>query len=357
CSYTGKKDGMVKSLFGAKWVKEISCFVTFNISMEMASLCFKLKCDVGVSILEGVRYVITKVILKEPLISYVCRLLLFVESVVVMEEPVISPVILSHPQNITAEAFRWHLEEIHMTWAQLEKKQTRLRLYINYLEEKHTMRGDGVANYKRRRQSYQVTASWNYRRWNNVVPNGCSFPRLRSEDQNQHLKDFLKLLESLDLNGDNRERTRMRLFQFSFRDQASNWLERLPTGSISTWEDLTTCFLAQFFPPGRTAKLRNNIMMFQQHQGESLSKVWTRFKDLLQKVPQHGIDLWLQVQIFYDHVNPATRRTIDQSAAGKLHDRNAKESWALLEDLALYDNESWNDPRDFDKSVKAISLP
>ncbi|GJV25539.1 hypothetical protein Tco_1378234 [Tanacetum coccineum] len=51
------------------------------------------------------------------------------------------------------------------------------------------------------------------------------------------------------------------------------------------------------------------------------------------------------------------RRTIDQSASGKLHDRNAKESCALLEDLALYDNESWNDPRDFAKPVKAIALP
>ncbi|GJX26257.1 hypothetical protein Tco_0232553 [Tanacetum coccineum] len=67
-------------------------------------------------------------------------------------------------------------------------------------------------------------------------------------------------------------------------------------------------------------KLRNDILMFQQHQGESLSEAWTRFKDLLQKVPHHGIDLWLQ-------------------------------------DLALYDNESWNDPRDFAKPVKAISLP
>ncbi|GKF29259.1 hypothetical protein Tco_0095601, partial [Tanacetum coccineum] len=60
--------------------------------------------------------------------------------------------------------------------------------------------------------------------------------------------------------------------------------------------------------------------MFQQHHGESLSKAWTHFKDLLQKVPHHGIDLWLQ-------------------------------------DLALYDNESWNDPRDFAKPVKAIALP
>ncbi|GJX10499.1 hypothetical protein Tco_0200358 [Tanacetum coccineum] len=58
--------------------------------------------------------------------------------------------------------------------------------------------------------------------------------------------------------------------------------------------------------------------MFQQHQGESLSKAWTRFKDLLQKIPHHGIELWLQVQIFYDHVTPATRRTIDQSAGDVL---------------------------------------
>ncbi|GKC29630.1 zinc finger, CCHC-type containing protein, partial [Tanacetum coccineum] len=144
----------------------------------------------------------------------------------------------------------------------------------------------------------------------------------------------------------------MCLFQFSQRDQASNWLERLLAGSITTWEDLTTRFLAQFFPPGRTVKLCNDILMFQQHHGQSLSEAWTCFKDLLQKVPHNGIDLWLQVQIFYDHVNPVTRQTIDQSVGGKLRDLNPEESWAILEDLALYDNKIWNDPRDFAKPVK-----
>ncbi|GKD35971.1 MAK10-like protein [Tanacetum coccineum] len=138
-----------------------------------------------------------------------------------------------------------------------------------------------------------------------LVQNGCSFHGLRSEDANQHLKDFLKLVDSLDLD-------------------AGKWLERLPARSISIWEGLTTRFLAQFFPPGRTAKLRNDILMFQQHHGESLSETWTRFKDLLQKFPHHGIDLWLQ---------------------------------AISEDLALYDNESCNDPRNFAKPVKAITLP
>ncbi|GJZ38156.1 hypothetical protein Tco_0584347 [Tanacetum coccineum] len=52
---------------------------------------------------------------------------------------------------------------------------------------------------------------------NNVVPlrsdtiwlvqNGCSFYKLWSEDPNQHLKDFLELVDSLDLDGANKERT------------------------------------------------------------------------------------------------------------------------------------------------------
>ncbi|GKE42041.1 zinc finger, CCHC-type containing protein, partial [Tanacetum coccineum] len=163
---------------------------------------------------------------------------------------------------------------------------------------------------------------------NNVVPlrsdiirlvqNGYSFHGLRSQDPNQHLKNFLKLVDSLDLDGENKERTRLSLFQFSLRDQASNCLERLLTGSITTWEDLTTRFLAQFFPPGRTAKLRNDIMLFQQHHEESLSEVGNRFKDLLQKVPHHGIDRWLQIQFFYDHVSFHLKCEIDRAACGKL---------------------------------------
>ncbi|GKA22123.1 zinc finger, CCHC-type containing protein [Tanacetum coccineum] len=174
---------------------------------------------------------------------------------------------------------------------------------------------------------------------NNVVPlrsdtirlvqNGCSFHGLRSEDPNQHLKDFLKLLA----------------------------IERLSAGSITTWEDLTTHFLAQFFPPGRTAKLRNDILMFQQHHGESLSEAWTRFKDLLQKVPHHGIDRWLQIQIFYDHVSFHLKCEIDRAAGGKLRNKNADESWEIIENLALYDHEGWNDTKGFAKPVKAISTP
>ncbi|GJW93249.1 zinc finger, CCHC-type containing protein [Tanacetum coccineum] len=142
---------------------------------------------------------------------------------------------------------------------------------------------------------------------------------------------FLKLVDSLDLDGENKERTCLCLFQFSLRDQASNWLERLPAGSITTWEDLTTRFLAQFFPTGWTKNLCNDILMFQQHHGESLSEAWIRFKDLLQKCE------------------------IDRAAGGKLRNKNTDKSWEIIENLTLYDHEGWDETKEFIKPVKAIS--
>ncbi|GJZ82692.1 zinc finger, CCHC-type containing protein [Tanacetum coccineum] len=150
----------------------------------------------------------------------------------------------------------------------------------------------------------------------------------KSEDPNQHLKDFLKLIDSLDLDG-----------------------------SITTCEDLTTYFLAQFFPPGMTTKLRNNILMYQQHHGESLSEALTCFKDLLQKVLHHDINHWFQIQFFYDHVSFHLKCEIDRAACGKLRYKKTDESWEIIKNLALYDHEGWNDTKEFVKPIKAISTP
>ena len=51
-----------------------------------------------------------------------------------------------------------------------------------------------------------------------LVQSGCAFHGLRSEDPNQHLRDFLKIVDSIDLSVDTREATQLRLFQFSLRD-------------------------------------------------------------------------------------------------------------------------------------------
>ncbi|GJT99455.1 MAK10-like protein [Tanacetum coccineum] len=48
---------------------------------------------------------------------------------------------------------------------------------------------------------------------------------------------------------------------------------------------------------------------------------------------------------------------IDRAAGGKLRNKNADESWEIIENPALYDHEGWNDTKEFVKPVKAISTP
>ncbi|GJS27627.1 hypothetical protein Tco_0488247 [Tanacetum coccineum] len=90
-----------------------------------------------------------------------------------------------------------------------------------------------------------------------------------------------------------------------------------------------------------TIRLMQNGCLFHGLRSENLNQ---HLKDYLKLVDSPDLKL-------------AHARTIDKSVGGKLCNQNAEESWALLEDLALYDNESWNDPRDFAKPVKAIALP
>ncbi|GJR98906.1 hypothetical protein Tco_0271080 [Tanacetum coccineum] len=49
-----------------------------------------------------------------------------------------------------------------------------------------------------------------------LVQNGCSFHGIQFKDPNQHLKDFLKLVDSLDLNSENKEKYACVYFNFHF---------------------------------------------------------------------------------------------------------------------------------------------
>ncbi|GJU17125.1 hypothetical protein Tco_1145091 [Tanacetum coccineum] len=72
----------------------------------------------------------------------------------------------------------------------------------------------------------------------------------------------------------------------------------------------------------------------------------------LQRYPDVPTISW---RIFIQSLDPFPGLTLKSPSSW--HRPLAQKSWALLEDLALYDNESWNDPRDFAKPVKAIALP
>ena len=151
----------------------------------------------------------------------------------------------------------------------------------------------------------------------------------------EHLANFLEKCDTIKINGVSEDAIRLRLFSFSLRDKARKWLSSKSSDPFTTWTSLSQAFLNKFFPPAKTAKLRNDITNFTQNELESLYESWERFKDLQHQCPHHGIPDWLLVQTFYNGLNHSIRSTIDAAAGGALMSKTTEEANKLLEELAF----------------------
>ncbi|KAG8492789.1 hypothetical protein CXB51_010262 [Gossypium anomalum] len=73
---------------------------------------------------------------------------------------------------------------------------------------------------------------------------------------------------------------------------------------------------------------------------ETLYDVWERYKGLLRRCPHHGLPLWLQVQTFYNGVNPSTRQMIDAAAGGTINNKTPKAAYEFIEEMSV-NNYQW----------------
>ena len=69
-----------------------------------------------------------------------------------------------------------------------------------------------------------------------------------TEDPNEHLGRFLRMENTVKLNGVRPEVIKLHLFPFSLRDITATWYKSLPYGSVDTWEELVEAYLACSFP-------------------------------------------------------------------------------------------------------------
>ncbi|GJT37743.1 aldehyde dehydrogenase family 3 member F1-like protein [Tanacetum coccineum] len=74
--------------------------------------------------------------------------------------------------------------------------------------------------------------------------------------------------------------------------RAKQWLDRIPPGQISTWEQLVSKFLDNIFPPGHTSTFKDKIIRLLQGNEEPFKDVWIRFQDLIRQASHHGDDAW-----------------------------------------------------------------
>ncbi|GJT38886.1 hypothetical protein Tco_0938751 [Tanacetum coccineum] len=87
---------------------------------------------------------------------------------------------------------------------------------------------------------------------------------------------------------------------------------------------------------------RDQLLVFQQHQDESLYDSWTRFKDVIRKVPNHGLSIWTLIEIFLKHLDSLSRHIINLTAEGDLRKFSDIGAWYAIEDCAQYDKKCSN---------------
>ena len=155
-----------------------------------------------------------------------------------------------------------------------------------------------------------------------------------TEDPNKHMGRFLRMANTVKLNGVRPKVIKLHLFPFSLRDIAATWYKSLPYDSVNTWEELVEAYLGRFFPPSLTIERRREIIVFKQGEDESLYTAWERYKRLLKRCPMHGIDLKTQMDIVYHSLNDTSKAIIDAACCEAFKRRSAEEAKQLIEDLA-----------------------
>nr|GEW14931.1 hypothetical protein [Tanacetum cinerariifolium] len=156
------------------------------------------------------------------------------------------------------------------------------------------------------------------------------FLRHDKEDPHAHIRYFNKITSTLKFPNVLNTLIKLMLFPFSLEGAARIWLEKEPTRSIFTWDDLVSKIINQFFPPFKTTNLRNEITNFQQRFDESFSEAWNRFKDLLRSCPHHGFSKLHQLDTFYNALNSKDQDSLNSAAGGNFLDKMPRECLAII---------------------------
>ena len=83
----------------------------------------------------------------------------------------------------------------------------------------------------------------------------------------------------------------------------------------------------------KITKLRCDISSCKKIEFETLYDTWGRYKELLRKCPKHGLVEWMQIQIFYNRLNVASKKMLDVSAEGSLRSKQLNAAQILIEEM------------------------
>ncbi|XP_019228350.1 PREDICTED: uncharacterized protein LOC109209520 [Nicotiana attenuata] len=97
---------------------------------------------------------------------------------------------------------------------------------------------------------------------------------------------------------------------------------------------MTKRFLDKYFSSAKTGKFIKEIHNFCQKETETVFEAWERFKEIVRKCQHSRIELWMQLQDFWDGLTPASCRTLSNAAGGSLMKKTPQEIVTILDELS-----------------------
>jgi hypothetical protein len=91
---------------------------------------------------------------------------------------------------------------------------------------------------------------------------------------------------------------KLKLFPFSLRGKAKDWLLSLLRNSIDSWAKCKDAFIGKYYPPAKIIALRGDIMKFRQFDNELFPQAWERMKSMIKNCPTHGLTTWMISKLF-----------------------------------------------------------
>nr|GEY97340.1 reverse transcriptase domain-containing protein [Tanacetum cinerariifolium] len=164
------------------------------------------------------------------------------------------------------------------------------------------------------------------------------FFRLEKDNPHDHIRWFNKITSTIKYQDMPSSSIKLILFPFSLAGAARRWLEKEPPCSITTWEDLVSKFINEFFHPSRNTSLRNEISNFEQKFGESFHEAWDRYKDLFRACPHNGFTELHQLNTFYNALNPTDQDSLNAAAGGNLLERSTQDVLTIIENKSKVRN-------------------
>jgi hypothetical protein len=89
-----------------------------------------------------------------------------------------------------------------------------------------------------------------------------------TNDAAAHLNIFFELCEMQNYKDVDGDIIKLKLFSFSLRGRAKDWLLSLPRNSIDPWVKCKDAFIGKYYPPAKIISLRSDIMKFKQFDNE-----------------------------------------------------------------------------------------